>query len=64
MFYISLDASDLIDFPRCFREDIWGAVQILHDRLVRMDHAKVIACDMVTKITNHFEKVRFATVLV
>lgn len=47
-----------------FREDLWAAVQILHDRLLRIDHAKVIACDMVTKITNHFEKVRISTLLV
>ena len=40
------------------REDMWGAVQLLHERLSRVDYAKMIAADMVTKVTNHFEKVR------
>ncbi|XP_044253925.1 sorting nexin-25 isoform X2 [Tribolium madens] len=42
------------------REDLWGAIEILHDRFSRVDHAKLIACDIVSKITNHFEKIREA----
>lgn len=43
-----------------FREDLWGAIQILHERLSRIDQAKLIACDLVTHITNHFEVIREA----
>lgn len=43
-----------------FREDLWGAIEILHERFSRVDHAKLIACDIVSKITSHFEKIREA----
>mgnify|MGYP005985517065 FL=1 len=42
------------------REDLWGAIEILHERLARVDHAKLIACDIVSKVTSHFEKIREA----
>lgn len=45
------------------REDLWGAVQILHERLTRIDHAKLIACDLVIEVTNHFEMIREAQAL-
>lgn len=43
-----------------FREDLWGAVGTLHEKLSRVDHAKLIAGDIVFKVTNHFEKIREA----
>lgn len=43
-----------------FKEDLWGAVQDLYDRISRVDGDRLIACDMVTKITLHFEKIRVA----
>lgn len=43
---------------------MWGAIEILHDRFSRIDHAKLIACDVVLKITNHFERIRDAKSLV
>nr|XP_022906354.1 sorting nexin-25 isoform X1 [Onthophagus taurus] len=46
------------------KEDLWGAVQVLHDRFSRIDHAKLLACDLITKITSHFEKIREAKSLV
>lgn len=46
------------------REDIWGAIQNLHDRLSRVDHAKLIACELVNRITIHFEKIRLAKAIV
>lgn len=43
-----------------FRDDLWGAVSTLHEKLSRVDQAKLIAGDVVFKITNHFEKIREA----
>ncbi|KAJ8946697.1 hypothetical protein NQ318_006955 [Aromia moschata] len=45
-------------------DDLWGAVKALHEKLSRVDHAKLIACDVVSKITIHFEKIREAKALV
>lgn len=49
---------NLIVFFIIYREDIWGGIQILHERLTRVDQAKLFACELVSKITNHFEKIR------
>ncbi|XP_018331771.1 sorting nexin-25 isoform X2 [Agrilus planipennis] len=46
------------------KEDLWGSVQILSERISRVDHVKLIACDMVNKITLHFEKIRAGESLV
>ncbi|KAI4462490.1 sorting nexin [Holotrichia oblita] len=46
------------------KEDLWGAIEILHERFSRVDHAKLMACDVVLKITNHFERIREAKILV
>ncbi|CAG4940388.1 unnamed protein product [Colias eurytheme] len=43
-----------------FKEHIWGAVQNLYERLLRVDAEKLLANDMVTKITQHFERIRIA----
>ncbi|CAG9766867.1 unnamed protein product [Ceutorhynchus assimilis] len=42
------------------KDDLWGAVKNLHDKMLRVDHAKLIACNIVDVITNHFEKIREA----
>ncbi|XP_046489669.1 sorting nexin-25 [Neodiprion pinetum] len=42
------------------KQDVWGAIQSLHDRLARVDHTKLVACDLVNKVTFHFEKIRIA----
>lgn len=42
------------------KQDIWGAIQSLHDRLSRVDHTKLVVCDIVNKLTFHFEKIRMA----
>lgn len=39
---------------------MWGAVKNLRDKLLRVDHSKLIACDIVNVITSHFEKIREA----
>lgn len=39
---------------------MWGAIQNLHDRFTRVDEAKLIAVDIVTKLTEHFEEIREA----
>lgn len=43
---------------------MWGAVGTIHEKLSRVDHAKLIAVDIVSKITQHFEKIREAKLLV
>ncbi|CAG9563554.1 unnamed protein product [Danaus chrysippus] len=43
-----------------FKEHIWTAVQNLYDRLLKVDAEKLIANDVVTKITQHFERIRIA----
>ncbi|XP_068627751.1 sorting nexin-25 isoform X2 [Battus philenor] len=43
-----------------FKEHIWGAVQTLYERLMRVDAEKLLANDMVSKITLHFERIRIA----
>ncbi|KAL3267068.1 hypothetical protein HHI36_011209, partial [Cryptolaemus montrouzieri] len=45
------------------KEDLWGAARTFKERLSRIDHIKFIACDIVTKITVHFEKIREAKTL-
>ncbi|XP_031338942.1 sorting nexin-25 isoform X1 [Photinus pyralis] len=46
------------------KEDVWSAIHNLYQRLSRTDHVKLIACDLVNKITNHFEKIRDAKLLI
>lgn len=43
-----------------FKEHIWGGMQNLYERLLRVDAEKLLANDMVTKITLHFERIRIA----
>lgn len=43
-----------------FKEHVWGAVQNIYERLLRIDAEKLLANDMVTKITQHFERIRIA----
>ncbi|EDX17365.1 sorting nexin-25 [Drosophila simulans] len=42
------------------REDLWNAIQKIHERALRMDAAKIIAVDMVNRVTVHLEKIRIA----
>ncbi|XP_015126178.1 sorting nexin-25 [Diachasma alloeum] len=42
------------------KQDIWGAIQSLHERLSRVDHTKLVACSIVNKVAFHFEKIRIA----
>lgn len=43
-----------------FKEHIWGGIQNLYERLSRVDAEKLLANDMVVKITQHFERIRIA----
>ncbi|KAJ0179237.1 hypothetical protein K1T71_004949 [Dendrolimus kikuchii] len=43
-----------------FKEHVWGGIQNLYERLLRVDAEKLIATEMVTKITQHFERIRIA----
>ncbi|KAH8284432.1 hypothetical protein KR018_010709, partial [Drosophila ironensis] len=42
------------------REDLWNAIQKIHERAAKMDAAKIIAVDMVNRVTVHLEKIRIA----
>ncbi|XP_069965962.1 sorting nexin-25 isoform X1 [Bactrocera oleae] len=42
------------------REDFWNAIQKLHNRGLKIDAAKIIAVDMVNRVTVHLEKIRIA----
>lgn len=42
------------------REDLWNAIQKLRDRAIKIDASKMIAVDMVVRVTIHFEKIRAA----
>lgn len=42
------------------REDFWSALVHLNKRLGRIDWTKLIAQDVITKVTVHFEKMRIA----
>ncbi|XP_015429731.1 PREDICTED: sorting nexin-25 isoform X2 [Dufourea novaeangliae] len=42
------------------KQDVWGAIQSVHDRLSKVDHTKLVVCNIVNKITFHFEKIRIA----
>lgn len=48
------------DLNNILRKDIWNAVQRIHDRAKKLDSAKIIAVDMVNRITIHLEKIRIA----
>ncbi|XP_030745715.1 sorting nexin-25 isoform X1 [Sitophilus oryzae] len=56
--YLKDYAYDLEYLSANIKDDLWGAVKNLHEKFLRVDHAKLIACDVVTVITNHFEKIR------
>ncbi|KAG7200932.1 hypothetical protein KM043_003293 [Ampulex compressa] len=54
---LALDSDQIISN---MKQDVWGAIQSLHDRLSRVDHTKLVACSIVNKVTFHFEKIRIA----
>ncbi|RLU16238.1 hypothetical protein DMN91_011998 [Ooceraea biroi] len=54
---LSFGSEQLIDN---MKQDVWGAIQSLHDRLSRVDHTKLVVCNIVNKLTFHFEKIRIA----
>lgn len=43
-----------------FKEHLWTGIKNLHERLLKVDAEKLIANEMVTRITHHFEKIRIA----
>ncbi|KAL4713545.1 hypothetical protein ACJJTC_007783 [Scirpophaga incertulas] len=43
-----------------FKEHTWGGIQNLYDRLLKVDAEKLLAGEMVMKITQHFERIRIA----
>ncbi|XP_046394040.1 sorting nexin-25 [Ischnura elegans] len=46
------------------KDAIWKAIQNLQERLSRIDEAKLVAGDMIVKVTQHFEKIRVARAMV
>ncbi|XP_050300025.1 sorting nexin-25 isoform X2 [Anthonomus grandis grandis] len=60
--HIAIHLKDLVynteSIEMSIKKDLWSGIRKLHHRLSRIDHAKLIACDIVTVITHHFEKIR------
>ncbi|XP_013099681.2 sorting nexin-25 [Stomoxys calcitrans] len=42
------------------REDLWNAIQKMHERAKKMDAPKLIAVDMINRVTVHLEKIRIS----
>ncbi|KAH0554738.1 sorting nexin-25 [Cotesia glomerata] len=42
------------------KQDLWLGLQTLNTRLSRIDHTRLIASSLVSKVTFHFEKIRIA----
>lgn len=62
--YLQDYAFELDNISSNIKEDLWGAIHILHEKLARIDYVKLISCDIVMKITNHLEKIRDAKLAV
>lgn len=64
MLLFSFPCSYVVTKPKLIndviREDLWNAIQKIHERAARMDPAKIIAVDMVNRVTVHLEKIRIA----
>ncbi|XP_051160953.1 sorting nexin-25-like isoform X1 [Leptopilina boulardi] len=54
---LSFESEQLID---SMKQDVWGAIQSLHERLAHIDSTKLVACSVVNRVTFHFEKIRIA----
>jgi sorting nexin-25 len=42
------------------KQDLWSGIGKLHERALKIDSSKTIACDFVLKATVHLEKIRIA----
>nr|CAI5853607.1 unnamed protein product [Callosobruchus analis] len=58
--YLKDYAYDLDVLSTNIKDDLWGAIHAMHEKASRVDNTKLIACDVVLKITHHFEKIREA----
>ncbi|XP_044758531.1 sorting nexin-25 isoform X2 [Coccinella septempunctata] len=63
LYFVDNHAYDAESICENIKEDLWSGAKTLQERLSRVDHIKLIACDIVTKITLHFEKIREAKTL-
>ena len=54
---ISLGADEFISHAK---QDLWEAIQKIHDRTENIDHTNLVACTIVNTVTLHFEKIRIA----
>lgn len=48
------------ELRRLLKRDFWAAVTALCDRIAKVDLVKLLAVDIVRKVTRHFEKIRTA----
>lgn len=60
LYYIKDYSYQPEEFTETIKEDIWNGIKLLQERFSRTDHIKLIACDIISKITVHFEKIREA----
>lgn len=63
LYYVETHAYDAESICENIKEDLWSGAKTLQERLSRIDHIKLIACDVIDKITIHFEKIREAKAL-
>lgn len=49
---------DVTEVKMLIKRDAWTAIASLSDRLSRIDHVRLLASDMVRKVTDHFERIR------
>uniref|UniRef100_A0A6P7GFM5 Sorting nexin-25 n=1 Tax=Diabrotica virgifera virgifera TaxID=50390 RepID=A0A6P7GFM5_DIAVI len=64
LIYIKDYAFETDNLGNNIKDDFWGAINNLHEKLSSVDQAKLIASDIVLKVTTHFEKIREAKALV
>ena len=57
---VAIGADELINAAK---QDVWGAIQGIHERAIKIDQTSLVACKMVEKITIHLEKIKNEYVL-
>lgn len=58
------DSRTVVNKPKLLndilREDLWNAIQKIRERSLKIDASKVIAVEMVNRVTVHLEKIRIS----
>lgn len=54
---IAIGPDELINIAK---QDLWEAIQKIHERTEHIDTTNLVACSIVNSVTFHFEKIRLA----